>query len=256
MFPITLSFSIKNQNQMNQLNDLMLAINNGPAETMNDIANKVDCAKLPTIFDSVEQHTQPERTLPSTTIIPFTPPTPQSAPVTTTEDERTPAPEGALDSRGLPWDQRIHSVGRNFNKDGTWRNRKGVDRNLLNQVEQELIIKAKGQQAAAFTPPPIAPVIPNISAPSMTPTAPAMPPMPQAAGSILQGHTLETFKSNLVPIVAELINTKKLTQDYVAQLNQHFGVTQLWMVMNDENKVTELFNNFVKYELVTVRTVQ
>jgi hypothetical protein len=43
-----------------------------------------------------------------------------------------------LDSRGLPWDRRIHASTKAINSDGTWRNMRGVDKDLLASVEQEL----------------------------------------------------------------------------------------------------------------------
>ena len=44
-----------------------------------------------------------------------------------------------LDKNGLPWDSRIHSDAKTFNADGTWKYRRGVDREVLvPQVEAEL----------------------------------------------------------------------------------------------------------------------
>lgn len=51
-----------------------------------------------------------------------------------------PNPEGApdVDSRGLPWDERIHASTKATNGDGSWRNKRGVDKALLEAVEAEL----------------------------------------------------------------------------------------------------------------------
>lgn len=46
------------------------------------------------------------------------------------------------DNRGFLWDERIHSTGKTMNKDGTWRNKKGVDPILLESVESELAKEA------------------------------------------------------------------------------------------------------------------
>jgi hypothetical protein len=44
-----------------------------------------------------------------------------------------------LDYKGLPWDERIHSSNKAKNADGTWRYKRGVDRDtLVPQVESEL----------------------------------------------------------------------------------------------------------------------
>lgn len=44
----------------------------------------------------------------------------------------------AADADGLTWDSRIHSSSKEFNKDGTWRKRRGVNTDLVMQVEAEL----------------------------------------------------------------------------------------------------------------------
>lgn len=44
----------------------------------------------------------------------------------------------AIDADGLTWDARIHSSSRELNKDGTWRKRRGVNTDLVTQVEAEL----------------------------------------------------------------------------------------------------------------------
>ncbi|UIB81283.1 hypothetical protein [Flyfo podovirus Tbat2_2] len=49
------------------------------------------------------------------------------------------------DNRGFLWDERIHSTGKTMNKDGTWRNKKGVDPILLETVESELAKEASDE---------------------------------------------------------------------------------------------------------------
>lgn len=114
---------------------------------------------------------------------------------------------GDLDARGLPWDERIHASTKTKNKDGSWRNKKGLEASLIKQIENELAAKvgqtqsAQQTQVAAppmidhgftansmnvpvqhsqFVPPPPAPTIPvqvpNF-APVSTPTAPVTPPV-------------------------------------------------------------------------------
>lgn len=43
-----------------------------------------------------------------------------------------------LDKNNLPWDARIHAASKAVNADGTWRQRRGVDRELVATVEAEL----------------------------------------------------------------------------------------------------------------------
>lgn len=48
------------------------------------------------------------------------------------------ADPSGLDSKGLPWDERIHSSSRKFNADGSWRYRKNVPDETKASVEGEL----------------------------------------------------------------------------------------------------------------------
>lgn len=54
----------------------------------------------------------------------------------------------AVDSAGLPWDERIHSSNKALNADGTWRKRRGVTDETVAAVEAEL----RGQPAKTEEP--------------------------------------------------------------------------------------------------------
>lgn len=88
-------------------------------------------------------------------------PTPQSVfgqPAQTTANVANPvAPvtdDLAVDADGLTWDSRIHSSSKEFNKDGTWRKRRGVNTDLVTQVEAEL--RGVGLPQGSVTPVPTA----------------------------------------------------------------------------------------------------
>lgn len=95
------------------------------------------------------------------------------APVRDEDDENAPvntqAP--AVDSDGVPWDDRIHAPSKAQNKDDTWRKKKKLDPAFVASVEAEL------KSAVAQSPAPVAPVAPM---PNVTPvTSPPMPPVDQ-----------------------------------------------------------------------------
>lgn len=71
--------------------------------------------------------------------------------------------DDVLDVNGLPYDSRIHSEGRSKNKDGSWRNKRGVDSDFLKAVEAEL----KGTNVAPVAPAPQ----PAVSLPPVAPVA-------------------------------------------------------------------------------------
>lgn len=86
-----------------------------------------------------------------------------------------------FDSEGFPWDARIHSETRNKNADGSWRIRRGVDKDLVVAVRAEF--KNGGPNAAELmdTVPAAAPT-PPASAPAFGGELPAgAAPLPEAA---------------------------------------------------------------------------
>ncbi len=81
-----------------------------------------------------------------------------------------PAPGVELDKNGLPWDERIHSGGKERkNADGSWRAKRGVDANLVAQVTAHL----RAQLAAGGTTSPQSPAAaPPVAAPAPSNLAP------------------------------------------------------------------------------------
>ena len=51
----------------------------------------------------------------------------------------TAPPKAELDSRGLPWDERIHAKSKAKGDEGAWRYKQGVTANDINPVEEELM---------------------------------------------------------------------------------------------------------------------
>ncbi len=79
------------------------------------------------------------------------------------------ATDGAVDSKGIPWDARIHSESKATVADGSWRKRRGVDDAVFAEVMAELTAGASGNDAAPPPPPaeseaPLAPAAGNLSA--------------------------------------------------------------------------------------------
>jgi hypothetical protein len=115
-------------------------------------------------------------------------PSPAAAPASTSAPTADAGTSVALDARGLPWDERIHSGGRAIVKDGTWRAKRGVPEALVNQVEAELRREypapaAAAAAAAASVPEPPAPPA-SVPEPPAPPAPPAGVPEPPAPGQI------------------------------------------------------------------------
>lgn len=171
-----------------------------------------------------------------------------------------PTSNGELDANGFPWDPRIHAESKTKTKAGLWKYRRNLEDAVKAQVESQL----KGQQSlppmgspartfeapvannvVAFTPPPVPAA--NVQSPfpvsQPAPVAPVVEPaptVPVAPQSAVHAHTLETFKANLFPVIAQLTKEGKITPTYIAQIKTHFNIGELWE-MNDAQQA-ELFN--------------
>lgn len=169
----------------------------------------------------------------------FTPPVVTPNPVNDVE----------LDINNIPWDARIHAASRNKNANLSWRNKRGVDKDLLAQVEAEL--KANAPVVVA----PVAPALPTSAPVVETPVVVETPkvevaPTPIAAPTLntTGGHTVASFKNNYAMVIAQLITEGKITQDYVNQLKTHFGVSEIWEITEDQKE--QLFTSFVSFGFV------
>ena len=90
------------------------------------------------------------------------------------DDSSWPAPPGGttLDADGIPWDNRIHAASKTQCKDGTWKLRPGVDKDLVAQVKAQL----RGVQELPVPAPPVAdPAAALFAPPPPPPPAPTAP---------------------------------------------------------------------------------
>lgn len=143
-----------------------------------------------------------------------------------------PNPEGApdVDSRGLPWDERIHAGTKATNADGSWRNKRGVDKALVEAVEAEL---AGGAVPNAPTDAPVATAsgADVAEAASEIPLPPA--PVAEAAGGIIPDAPAAptpadapTFKDAMA-IVTTRQREGTLTQVQVSEAAQALGLSSV-----------------------------
>ena len=151
-----------------------------------------------------------------------------------------------LDSRNIPWDERIHSASKSYNKDGTWRTRRNVDNDEVTRIEAELrqanvmatvaVVPTAAPGTTAVIPSevvrvpiqPVAPIVPMSAPAFIPPQAPQQPiaapvvapvvvqaPAPVAQPIGRQAHSYATFKSNLNSILTNLINEGKIDRVYL-----------------------------------------
>lgn len=105
-----------------------------------------------------------------------------------TEVPPPPAATGDVDSKGIPWDARIHSESKATIADGSWRKRRGVDDATYATVLAEL-------QGAAPPPPPAESTVPLAPADDTPPPPPAHAEAPSenVAAAPAAGPNLSAF---------------------------------------------------------------
>ena len=167
----------------------------------------------------------------------------------------TQAPGIEVDSAGMPWDYRIHASSRAKVADGTWRQRRNLDPNVLAQVQAEMlqvmglpiptagsgsqqeeqpsadpIAEATPEQAFidAVIPPPPPPFAPSAVVPA-APVAIAPPPPSTPAGVATTASLSSqpvTFPQ-LVTRITKMLAAKELTQGDIAGACQSLGIPHM-----------------------------
>lgn len=209
------------------------------------------------------ENEQPERPdfLTSAAEQPSAPLAPVSIPKENSSGSFAAATTDTFDTRGLPWDHRIHASSKDQTTKGEWRRRRGVEDHHVAAVEQELIARIKA--SSVELPPPVSlaqPVAAGLAIhPSSTtaqlahPTAAPVLPFPASVAppappQMPNAHTPQTFKQHIVPIFAKLAKDGRIDQPYVQNLKNHFGVQEIHLV-NDE-QAAGLFKTFVECGLI------
>jgi hypothetical protein len=111
-----------------------------------------------------------------------------ASPATTATAGSGTAPDTAnieRDKSGIPWDERIHSRERTKNKDGSWRDKRGVDAAVRTAVLAEIagtISPVEPPAPSVPTPPPTPPVVVPVPPSNVVSLRPGVPVPPAAAG--------------------------------------------------------------------------
>lgn len=130
------------------------------------------------------------------------------APTASAAASSTPASSVELDSKGLPWDERIHAGTKTKIKSGEWKAKKGVEAALVAQVEAELrarVAAAPAPAAPVQDPAAVfggaAPGVPAAPAPFVPPAAPLAPAAPAAPSVSADPTTFEQLMPRITAAV-------------------------------------------------------
>lgn len=164
-----------------------------------------------------------------------------------------------LDSEGIPWNASVHASSKEKVANGTWRARRGVDKNALANYKNAHrgAVQQAPSQPVQQPPAPInnnfnqhqapAPVVQQqqqtVQAPFQN-TPPALPP--QQVNHF--GHTLQSFQDNFPVVLSHLITAGKINQDWINQVKTNFNVAEVWMLNNDQK--AQMFKSFVDWGFI------
>ena len=123
----------------------------------------------------------------------------------------------SVDRAGMPWDARIHASSKATVADGTWRLKRNVSPELVEQVKAELL-----QSAAAI--PPVAETPAAAVPPVETPAIPAVPPVETSAIPAVPPATITTY-AELIPRITAQSNAEKLDANDVLNALAATGAT-------------------------------
>ena len=153
----------------------------------------------------------------------------------------TPAPPGPavsaeLDKRGFPWDSRIHALNRAKKLDGSWKNKRGVDANLVTACEAQNKpgnmssapnAFAVAQPAAIATVSHATGILATLAAPTVANIAPPPPPLlsPTAGAAVLAAVVPAAIDfRGLMQKIQKATADGKLTADQVTTILAGIGL--------------------------------
>ena len=189
------------------------------------------------------------------------PPPANTAPTTTTPGVASSAAGVDLDTKGMPWDNRIHAESKGKIADGTWRKKRNLDPALVATVEAELrqvmgAAPAPLAQGVAPAPTPVSvaasttvppaptgavpqPVAPPPAPAPVAGAAPSMPAAPSAAPGEVPADARAQFVA-LVGRASAAIQGQKVTQAEVNQCCADAGVPALPLLANRLDLVAQV----------------
>ena len=155
---------------------------------------------------------------------------PASAPVA---PAASPTQGGAieLDNNRFPWDERIHTEQRTKVKGDFWKYKRGVDKNLVAQVEEEFRRQGYGRPSTSTTQVPA----PAAVTPVVHPSAPALPAMP-AAPVIAAGPTADTLSKRFT----DNVGARRVDANWVSQVLNAYGIKNIPDLANHPHRFVEI----------------
>ena len=146
-----------------------------------------------------------------------------TAPIEVPVFTQAPLASVELDSKGMPWDARIHAATKAKIGDGTWRYKRGTPDTVIAPIEAEIraTMSAPGIPAAPAAPVPSAPA----PAPAVSPAAPVVPvaPVVASASAVPPAPTGDAF-SKLMTWLTPRLASGSITAERVSAIVRELGL--------------------------------
>lgn len=157
---------------------------------------------------------------------------PGELPQPTSDEDDTPnANPPQTDVLGMPWDERIHASTKATNKDGSWRYKRGVDKDLIETVEAEL-------KSPAPAPMPLPPGSKGDVEPLQIPDFLQRAKADAAPAPAVTNVTYEQVIAALTGALQS--NPPKLTADGLPALYAMFGVADIAALRENQDAMNKL----------------
>lgn len=160
-----------------------------------------------------------------------------------------------LDSKGTPYDANIHTATKLKTQSGEWKKKpvRGSKTEAAQpQWQPPVATQAPPVQIPVTNEPTVAMPFTQFPPAEQAQQTPVIESLAPAIGNAPPMHSYESFKKNLGKITMILANQGKIDRNYLMQLAQHFGVNEIWDIVEPKHEANcrILYNSFIEHGLI------
>jgi len=160
-----------------------------------------------------------------------------------------------LDSKGTPYDANIHTATKLKTQSGEWKKkpvRGAKTESAQPQWQPPVTTQAPPVQIPVTNEPTVAMPFTQFPPAEQAQQTPVIESLAPAIGNAPPMHSYESFKKNLGKITMILANQGKIDRNYLMQLAQHFGVNEIWDIVEPKHEANcrILYNSFIEHGLI------
>lgn len=160
-----------------------------------------------------------------------------------------------LDSKGVPYDANIHTATKLKTQSGEWKKKpvRGAKTEAAQpQWQPPVTTQAPPVQIPVTNEPTVAMPFTQFPPAEQAQQTPVIESLAPAIGNAPPMHSYESFKKNLGKITMILANQGKIDRNYLMQLAAHFGVNEIWDIVEPKHEANcrILYNSFIEHGLI------